>query len=249
MVKSNLNKRISAAVKHFWLTRTKQDRSQGSRSGRRDYGNRTAATGGKQLDGFSNLIHKLLREVHIPDANIFKNGRAEVTLPGFFRATKQWDVVVVEKETFLASIECKALCGPSFGNNYNNRVEEALGSATDIWTAYREGAFDNSPRPFVGYLLLLEEAPGSTRPVRVAERHFPVFDEFRDASYAQRAEQSLRKLVRERCYDAACLILSNRDSGARGHYTEPARDLTFERFARLLCNQVAAVHKSIQDTT
>jgi hypothetical protein len=27
---------------------------------------------------------------------------------------------------------------PSFGNNFNNRSEEAIGSASDIWIAYRE---------------------------------------------------------------------------------------------------------------
>jgi hypothetical protein len=32
----------------------------------------------------------------------------------------------------------------------NNRAEEALGNATDILTAYREGVFDVSPRPWLG---------------------------------------------------------------------------------------------------
>src|SRR3954453_10608895 len=49
-------------------------------------------------------------------------------------------------------------------NNYTNRTEEAIGSATDLWTAYREGAFKPSPRPWVGYLMLLEEASQSTQP-------------------------------------------------------------------------------------
>jgi len=37
-------------------------------------------------------------------------------------------------------------------NNFNNRVEEALGSATAIWTAYREGTFKPSQRPWIGWL-------------------------------------------------------------------------------------------------
>jgi hypothetical protein len=32
----------------------------------------------------------------------------------------------------VAAFELKALGAPSFGNNYNNRVEEALGSAVDL---------------------------------------------------------------------------------------------------------------------
>ena len=181
----------------------------------------------------------------MPVDAIFCGRRADVTLPGFFRPTKQWDVVVVARDALLASIECKALCGPSFGNNYNNRIEEAIGNAHDIWTAYREGAFQRSPKPFLGYLLLLEEADSSIRSIDVCERHFCVFESFRSASYAKRCEESLRRLVRERCYDAGCLVLSSRRDGVRGKYREPATDLTFERLAKLLCNQTVATYRSL----
>jgi len=79
------------------------------------------------------------------------------TLPGFFRPTKDWDLVVMLNHPLLASPEFKSQVGPSFGNNFNNRVEEAVGSATDLWTAYREEAFAKFPRPWLGYLMLLEE--------------------------------------------------------------------------------------------
>jgi hypothetical protein len=50
---------------------------------------------------------------------------------------------VVADGRLLAGVEFKSQVG-SFGNNYNNRTEEAIGSATDIWAAYREGAFKPS---------------------------------------------------------------------------------------------------------
>jgi hypothetical protein len=126
-----------------------------------------------------------------------------------FRPEKQWDLLVVVKNCLIAAVEFKSQVGPSFGNNYNNRTEEALGSATDIWAAYREGAFKPSQRPWLGYLMLLEEVPGSMRPVRAKEPHFKVFPEFRQASYAKRYEILLTKLVRDRLYDSACLLLSD----------------------------------------
>jgi hypothetical protein len=55
-------------------------------------------------------------------------------------------------------MEFKSQIGPSFGNNFNNRTEEALGSATDIWAAYREGAFKPSSRPFA---IGVQCAPGA----------------------------------------------------------------------------------------
>ncbi len=241
----DLDRRIAAAVRHFWRTRTRQRKHQGTVTGKRDYGNRTAATGGKQLDGFSKLVGDLLVERGLPKSVIFRGGRAEVTLPGFFRPTKQWDLVVVVGDSLLAAVEFKSLCGPSFGNNYNNRVEEAVGNSTDLWTAYREGAFQTSPRPFLGYLMLLEEAEASTRPVAVKEKHFQVFKEYQDASYASRCEESVRRMMRECCYDAACLLLSSRPAGARVSYVEPARDLAFERFAKLFCNHVHGAYGAL----
>ena len=236
---AKLDKQLAKAVKHFWRTRRRQDAAQGSSSGQRDYGNLTAATGGKQLDGFTDLIRDLLVETAVPSECIFTRGREDITLPGFFRPTKLWDVLVVVEGNLLAAIECKSLCGPSFGNNYNNRVEEALGSATDIWTAYREGVFDHSPEPFIGYLLMLEDHDKSVRSVRVNEKHFAVFPEFRDASYAQRCEHTLRRLVRERCYNAAALVVSSKRDGALGKYREPADDLRFAKFAQKMCGQVS----------
>lgn len=241
----DLERRIATAVRHFWRTRTRQRKHQGTRTGRRDYGNRTAATGGKQLDRFSELVADLLVERGLPEGVIFRNGRGDLTLPGFFRPTKQWDLIVVAGDLLLAAVEFKSLCGPSFGNNYNNRVEEAVGNSTDLWTAYREGAFQTSPRPFLGYLMLLEEAEASTRPVAVHEKHFQVFKDYRDASYANRCEESVRRLMRERCYDAACLLLSSRPAGARGGYIEPAGDVAFEHFAKLLCNHVLGAYSAV----
>ena len=243
----DLERRIAAAVRHFWRTRTRQTKQQGTRTGKRDSGNRSAATGGKQLDGFTELVADLLVEHGLPESVIFRSGREDLTLPGFFRPTKQWDLIVVAGDSLLAAVEFKSLCGPSFGNNYNNRVEEAIGNSTDLWTAYREGAFQTSPRPFLGYLMLLEEAEASTRPVAVYEKHFQVFKGYRDASYADRCQESVRRLMRERCYDAACLLLSSKPTGARarGGYTEPAHDLAFGHFAKLLCNHVLGAYNAL----
>jgi hypothetical protein len=149
---------------------------------------------------------------------------------------------VVVDGNLLASIELKSQVGPSFGNNFNNRTEEAVGSATDLWTAYREGAF-REVRPWLGYLMLLEEALESTNPVKVSEPHFKVFEEFRDSSYAKRYELFCQKLVRERLYDAACFLLSDRRGGMRGRYQEPSVELGFENFAASLTGRTSAYAK------
>lgn len=227
----NLQKRIVDAVSHYWKTRRSQTNRQ-SISGRADQGARSAVTGGAQMDGFIQLINELVTDAGVDQNNIFFKKSLE--LPGFFRPTKEWDFLVVKNDQLIIALEAKSQVGPSFGNNFNNRTEEAIGSALDLWTAYREGAFNRTVKPWLGYLFLLEDCEASQRPVKVREPHFKVFPEFVDASYSKRYELFCRKLVRERHYNVASFLLSHRKQGLKGQYQEPAEDLTFEIFARSL---------------
>lgn len=217
--------RLSEAIRHFWTTRQRQSDHQGSRSGARDAGSRTAVTGGKQLDGFVALLGDFLEQSGLDRTCIYTSRRVE--LPGWYRAEKKWDLVIVREAQLLAAMEFKSHVG-SFGNNFNNRSEEALGNATDIWAAFREGAFAPSLRPWLGYVMVLEESEKSLRPIGVTEPHFKVFPEFRGASYAKRYELLLTKLVRERLYDSAALVMTNRLTGINGTFIEPSVELCIE---------------------
>lgn len=234
----DLNKRLAKAVSHFWSTRSRQGETQGRSTGSRDYGSRPEVTGGAQMDGFVELVAGLIDESGIPEAAIHRDQRLE--LPGFFRPTKGWDLVVVVDGQLLACCEFKSQVG-SFGNNFNNRTEEAIGTATDLWTAYREGAFRGSPKPWLGWLMLLEKAEKSLNPVAVKEPHFPVFPEFKEASYAKRYELLCLKLVRERLYDSACLLLSDRENGSKGFCDQPNVEVGFGRFVASLTGHATAI--------
>ena len=227
---------VGRAVQHFWTVRSTQQKDQGSATGVKDSGSRGAVTGGKHLDGFITLLAELLSEAGLPDSTIHTR---TTTLPGYFRPTKDWDLVVVVEGRLLASIEFKAQVG-SFGNNFNNRIEEALGSSTDLLTAYREGKFQRSQKPWLGWLMLLEESSKSTSPVQVSEPHFEVFREFRDVSYAERYALFCERLVRERFYDSACLLMSNETDGIKGGYSEPNEEIGFKFFATSLTAHAAA---------
>lgn len=192
------------------------------------------------MDGFVRLVRGLLLEAKVPESSIQTDSMIE--LPGWFRAEKKWDLVVIHAGELLAAIEFKSQIGPSFGNNFNNRTEEALGSATDIWAAYREGAFKPSSRPFLGYLMLLEDCDRSRSPVKTAAPHFPVFPEFRGASYQDRYAILIEKLLRERLYDGACFLLSSTESSISGDYFEPHPELTFTKFLAPLSAQVASIN-------
>ena len=232
---AELPKYTRAAVRFYWQTRSQQLEKQ-RKAGGSDQGSRSAVTGGAQMDGFIELLTRLVIEAGIDARDIYHKNSLE--LPGYFRPNKKWDFLVVPDGQLVAALESKSQVGPSFGNNFNNRTEEAMGSALDLWTAFREQAFGSAVRPWIGYMFLLEDCAGSTTPVAVKEPHFKVFPEFRDSSYARRYELFCRRLVLEKHYDCAALLMSNPEKGVNGDYSEPAPDLTFKTFANSLVGRV-----------
>lgn len=231
-----LRERLEAAIKHFWTVRETQGTAQ-TRRGTHDQGGRSQVTGGKQMDGLADLVRDLLVEQGIDREHVFT--RSKLELPGYFRPAKQWDLIVVQDGKLLAAVEFKSQVG-SFGNNFNNRTEEALGNSLDLWRAYEKNKFQRLPAPWLGYLFLLEEAAGSTAPVAVPEPHFVVFPEFKDASYQRRYELFCERLIKEKLYHGACFLMSARESGRRGTYSEPVDGLNFERFVKGLLGHIAA---------
>src|SRR5690348_12267802 len=155
----DVEKELAKAVRYFWRTRSRQSALQGSATGRKDAGNRSAVTGGKHADGFVKLIRAILLDAGLREFSIEKRAR---TLPGFYRPAKEWDLVAIAGGSLVAAVEVKSQVG-SFGNNFNNRVEEALGNATDFWAAYAQGRFAGSARPWLGYLFMLEANENSMR--------------------------------------------------------------------------------------
>jgi hypothetical protein len=235
MTQPDLHNSMRKAISSYWNTLSAQRGNQQSR-GTADQGARSAVTGGSQMNGIINLVREIISASGVPDSCIHYKKALE--LPGFFRPTKEWDLLVVRDGQLIAAFEAKSQCGPSFGNNFNNRTEEAMGSALDLWTAFREGAFNRTIRPWLGYFFMLEDCEASRKPVRVSEPHFKVFPEFHNASYAKRYELFCRRLLRERHYSAATFLLSPRDQGINGVFTEPAEDLSFEILARSLTAQL-----------
>lgn len=150
-------------------------------------------------------------------------------LPGYYRPEKKWDLLVVSGDQLVMAVEFKSQVGPSFGNNFNNRTEEAIGNAEDIWTSYREGRFGRHQPPMLGYFFLLEDCPRVHMPIKVAEPYFKVDPAFERASYARRYELLCERLVLERKYTAACLALATKDNPTDVSF--PAETLNFRHFA------------------
>lgn len=231
-------RKAGEAVQAFWGNRAKARQKQ-IESGKADQGERAGVTGGKNMDGFIALVIDIVKANGLAHATIHRQ-RAMLTLPGYFRPTKLWDLLVLHKEQLIAAIELKSQVGPSFGNNFNNRTEEAIGTAHDLWTAYREGAFGQQPRPFVGWMMLVEDAPASRTPVAATSPHFSVLPEFHGASYLKRYDLLCQRLVREQLYTTAALVTSPRAAVTTGAYGAISDMTSLKTFIASLAGHVAA---------
>lgn len=225
------------AVKAFWGNRAAARQKQ-IESGKVDQGERAGVTAGKNMDGFRALMLDVVKANGLADAEIHQNKRM-LTLPGYFRPTKLWDLLVIYKGELIAAIELKSQVGPSFGNNLNNRTEEAIGTAHDLWTAFREEAFGKQPRPFVGWLMMVEDAPASRKPVAARSPHFPVFVEFKNASYLQRYDLLCQRMIQEQLYTTTAVVAAQRSAVNTGNFTELSSMTSLKAFVSSLAGHVA----------
>ena len=114
-----------------------------------------------------------------------------------------------------------------------------MGSALDLWTAFREGACNGGIQPFLGYFFMLEEVvKPQIDPLKEGNLIFKVFPEFVVALYMKRYKLFCRKLILERHYTSSSFITSASDTRVEGVYNEPANDLSFKNFATSLFSHV-----------
>lgn len=225
----DIESRFKDAIQHYWTARKNQQEKQ-VEGGKIDAGTRGAVTGGTQMGALEVLVSDILMEAGLKQLDI--KTRTALELPGYYRPEKKWDLIVVSGGKLVVAMEFKSQVGPSFGNNFNNRTEEAIGSATDIWRAYREGRFGDSPEPLLGYFFLLEDCPAVKKPVANKEPYFKVDAEFAGSSYSKRYELLCRRLVLDRLYRTACLTMATNEANTKIHH--PAEDLNFTRFVAAL---------------
>lgn len=243
----DIEKRFHEAVQSYWDAR-KKNKDKQVKSGKIDAGTRGEVTGGTQMGGLEVLVSDILCDAGLKKIDV--RTRTALELPGYFRATKKWDLIVVSEGKLVLAMEFKSQAGKSIGNNVNNRSEEAVGSAKDIWTAYREGRFGASPTPFLGYFFLLEDRDNVRRPVANKEPYFAVDPVFRGAikpsrdedvrysgvPYSLRYELLCRRLVLERLYTSACFVMATNSKPTQIY--QPAEDLNFARFVAALRGHV-----------
>ncbi len=189
------------------------------------------------MDAMAELMESIFIDAGFAPSSISRGSAVE--LPGYFRPEKKWDLVVVHGDALAAAIEFKSQVGPSFGNNYNNRTEEAIGNADRHLDGLPGRPVRNRPPVARIPVPAQRRPPGSTKPVRVKQPFFEVDPIFIDASYKKRYEILCRRLILERLYDAACFVTAAADPTSPIY--EPAPDLSFMTFAKAIRARAAGL--------
>jgi len=190
---------VQAAAREFW----------GGRSG----GTQAAKHDKPFLNLIADDLTSLGWSAHVAQAISDKNA----IIGGHFRRAKSWDIVCRNtRGQPRICVEFKSQVD-SYGNNENNRYEEALGSGLDLRAKYGSLAV-------LGFLLVICDEP-KTRAVTRAR--LPDIDpRFENSSHIERrivfAERIVNyKLNGDSLYNAAALLLLSRD-GTVQHPENPA---------------------------
>ena len=196
------------------------------------WGGRLSGTQAATHDrAFLELIARELRELGWESHIAQGVGDAAARIGGHFRASKSWDIVCRDADGELrVCVEFKSQVD-SYGNNENNRYEEALGSGLDARARYGADVA-------LGFLFVLCEEAQSTRPTRLV--HPEILADFKETSHIDRRATFARRIVDFQMnempfYDASAVLAVSRDGNHR-HLDDPLLDIrTFpERLIRRL---------------
>jgi hypothetical protein len=116
---ANYQKKAADSVRTFWA-------NQGKSSAQRPKTVRGSARS-KNMEGFDSLLTDLVAANGPKDAKVIRDGLPPLTLPGYFIPSTKWDMLLLRAPRLVAAIELKSQVD-SFGNNFNNRTQEAIGS-------------------------------------------------------------------------------------------------------------------------
>jgi hypothetical protein len=227
---------LRKAVADYWKVKDNQ-LTAAQAAGSSAEGTSKAVRGGGHFAPIAALIARFFLAAGYPVESIATGQRDPRTcLPGYFRPTKDWDLVVSHRGVLVAAIELKALGGPSFGNNYNNRLEEALGNSVDLSRAHLE-ALVGPERPWLGYFFVMEDHPKSRAPGgRPRGKPFVSAKEWHGRSYQQRFVLTGERLIDEKMYDALCYVVSSRQNPGP---KEPSSRLDWRHFSAAVQARIA----------
>jgi len=231
---------VTQAITWFWGSRAAQTGGIGHSQGA---AGRDAVVGGQHLNEIRDLIASELVRLGAPQSAIKTSGKWK-NMPGYFRPTKNWDLAVVNNQNqVIALFELKSMSS-SYGNNANNRTEEAIANSVELDYAVKMGFVPI--RPWLAYIFVIQDEPASrSKSTRRASAAYPIDQTFTNASYVDRMAMVVQRLVSAGFYDAGWFVATAKPALASqdATWSSPLDDVGWQAFSTSL-RQLVASHFS-----
>lgn len=194
-------------------------------------------------------LNEYIRQMFI-DAGLAEHEvETDVTIPGHFRRSKNWDVVAVHKGRLVGIVEMKSQSS-SPGNNANNRVEEAIGSPVDARTFQDVTSAFGELGVWAAWGMVFnrdqEDTTGKKRP-GVKSRHFPLDPAFEPFTYAKQYGLMIQRLVAQNVYDAGWMVTTWVNPDSSVGYEEPIPTATAETLRTQIEARVLFALQALRD--
>jgi len=222
---------VTRAVTWFWGSRASQSDGVNHSQGAAE---RDAVVGGQHLNAIRDLIANELVRLGTPRSAIKTRGRLK-NMPGYFRPTKNWDLAVVdENDQVIALFELKSMSS-SYGNNANNRTEEAIANSVELQYAVKMGHVP--VKPWLAYIFVIrDEAKSRKNSSRQSSAAYPTDTTFANTSYVDRMATVVQRLVTTGFYDAGWFVATTKPDPAmqEATWSSPLKDVSWESFSTAL---------------
>ncbi|MGW4814653.1 Shedu anti-phage system protein SduA domain-containing protein [Kitasatospora cineracea] len=160
-------------------------------------------------------------------------------LPGLYGGTVSgWDIIISRDGFPLAATYVMSAGGPSFGNNFRNRILEITEQALDVRRQYDSSGLKDL-QPHLSLLFVLEDRPESRMPARArsAVTGFP--SKMDGISYRDRFADFFAQLLKDGVYDGICYVTSSSDGGSAPE--EPCWDMGIDDFLSGIASRVSSL--------
>ncbi|MFF9398081.1 PaeR7I family type II restriction endonuclease [Streptomyces sp. NPDC014744] len=208
---------VREAARTFWTTRERRDAQQVRASNAYD----TLVT--------TTVDSLVARGI---DPTWIRVGRA-AEFPGSYGLGRSaWDIAIFRDDTPLAAVTFKSLGGPTYGNNFNNRIQELTGNAFAV--RQLDGQSIERFRPYLGLFFILQESEGANKPTRRPRSSST--ESSWGPSYKDRLGDTFTQFRSDGLYDGIAYVSTSKDEDPS--LEEPRSDMSVSGLVDALATRV-----------
>ena len=211
---------IGPLVVNFWAARGAAS-ARLALSGKSETG--AQARDARHMQSIAAFVRQMFIDAGLNEAEV----TLDTIIPGYYRRSKNWDVVAIYKGNLVGVVELKSQeSSPS--NNANNRIEEAIGSAVDAHAVQEiSGAF-GALGVWAAWGMTFNRGVDTLNPRGINSRHYPLDPAFTPFTYARQYGVAIERLISRNIYQAGWMLETWVNPDDSIGYEEPVPTATAE---------------------